>query len=83
MEEENGGKPAWSQRQRQAAAELARKRVLRAYQKEDKTLDWQKYHAAWQNYYQKYYSDFYLRAAKDYVIKEQSRQSADGSRDCG
>lgn len=73
MEEENGGRSTWSQRQRQAAAELARKRVLRAYEKEDKTLDWQKYHAAWQNYYQKYYSDFYLRAAQDYIIKEQSR----------
>ena len=35
-----------------------------------RTEDWRKYHAAWQDHYQKYYGDYYQKAARDYVAKE-------------
>ena len=75
-------------RQQQTATELARKRVLEAYQKraqdyraptenspapQIKQEDWKKYHSAWQDYYQKYYGEYYGRAARDYVARERLR----------
>ena len=35
-----------------------------------KTDDLRKYHAAWQEYYQKYYGNYYEKAARNYVAKE-------------
>lgn len=71
------------ERQRQAAAEIARRKVLDAYEntgklkdekKEDSKVltraEWQKYHSAWQDYYQKYYSEYYRDAARQYLAKE-------------
>ena len=84
MDSENGGLSK-EERQRQTASEIARRRVLAAYENSGKLKDspvskttgpmisneeWKKYHSAWQNYYQKYYSDYYSNAAKQYVAKE-------------
>ncbi len=84
MNSENGGLSS-EERQRQTASEIARRRVLAAYENTGKMKDspvskttgpmisneeWKKYHSAWQNYYQKYYSDYYSNAAKQYVAKE-------------
>ena len=68
MDSQNGGQSS-SEKQRMAAAELARQKVLASYEKVTQE-DWKKYHTAWQNYYQKYYSDYYMKAAKDYVEKQ-------------
>ena len=57
-------------KQRLAAAEIARRKVLAAYNKQNE-IDWKKYHTAWQSYYQKYYSEYYMNAAKNYVAKQQ------------
>lgn len=32
--------------------------------------EWKKYHAAWQEYYQKYYNDYYAKAAQTYLATE-------------
>lgn len=80
MNPENGGLTS-QDRQRQTAAEIARKKVLEAYKlkpenyaapekKPDvKEEDWRKYHSAWQEYYQRYYGQYYGKAAHDYVEK--------------
>ena len=68
MDSKNGGLSA-SEKQRQAAAELARQKALASYEKVTQE-DWKKYHTAWQSYYQKYYSDYYMKAAKDFVAKQ-------------
>lgn len=83
MNSENGGLSP-EERQRKAAAEIARKKVLDAYENAGKLKDekidssapkisneeWRKYHSAWQNYYQNYYSNYYSNAARQYVAKE-------------
>lgn len=81
MNSDNGGLSS-EERQRQTAAEIARKKVLAAYEttgklKEEKSsaptvsrAEWQKYHSAWQDYYQKYYSNYYSNAARQYVAQE-------------
>lgn len=61
------------EKQRQAAAEIARRKVLQAYDSRQE-MDWKKYHTAWQDYYQKYYSQYYMNAAKEYVAKTQMKQ---------
>ncbi len=41
---------------------------------------WKKYHSAWQDYYRKYYGDYYSRAARNYIEKERlkdARERAD------
>ena len=80
MDEKGGGMTS-EERQRQTAAELARKKVLEAYKLKPenyasperepniKTEDWRKYHSAWQEYYQKYYGAYYGRAAQEYVAQ--------------
>ncbi|MFV0485173.1 MAG: sortase [Candidatus Saccharimonadales bacterium] len=80
MNPENGGSTS-QDRQRQTAAEIARKKVLEAYKlrpenyatpekkPEVKDEDWRKYHSAWQEYYQRYYGQYYGKAARDYVEK--------------
>ena len=75
-------------RQQMTATELARKRVLEAYQHraqdyraptenspapQIKQEDWKKYHSAWQDYYQKYYGEYYGKAAREYVARERLR----------
>ena len=60
-------------KQRQAAAEIARRKVLKAYETKQE-VDWKKYHTAWQDYYQKYYSQYYMNAAKEYVARTQMKQ---------
>ena len=72
MDSKNGGLSSDS-KQRMAAAELARRKVLQAYDKQNE-MDWKKYHTAWQDYYQRYYSEYYMKAAKDYVAKQQVKQ---------
>ena len=72
MDSKNGGLSSDS-KQRMAAAELARRKVLQAYDKQNE-IDWKKYHTAWQDYYQRYYSEYYMKAAKDYVAKQQVQQ---------
>ncbi len=79
------GELSSAERQRQTAAELARKRVLASYSyandsykktpvKADvSTTDWQKYHSAWQTYYQKYYSEYYVKAARQYLETEKMK----------
>lgn len=70
--------------QRQAAARLARQKVLAAYSApnnshmKDEPVNprinsesWKRYHTAWQDYYQKYYSEYYSNAAREYIAKEQ------------
>ena len=32
--------------------------------------EWERYHTAWQDYYQKYYCDYYTQAAKSYIARE-------------
>ncbi len=73
-----------SDSQRQAAARLARQKVLAAYSApngshmKDEPVNpkinsesWKRYHTAWQDYYQKYYSEYYSNAAREYIAKEQ------------
>ena len=72
MDSKNGGLSS-DQKQRMAAAELARHKVLMAYDKQNE-IDWKKYHTAWQDYYQKYYSEYYMKAAKEYVAKQQVKE---------
>lgn len=69
MDSKNGGLSS-EQKQRMAAAEIARQKVLQSYDKQNE-MDWKRYHTAWQDYYQKYYSEYYMKAAKDYVAKQQ------------
>ena len=69
MDSEKGGLSS-GEKQRQTAAEIMRRKALNSYVDED---EWKKYHTAWQSYYQKYYGDFYLKAAKEYVRKERER----------
>ena len=96
MNSDTGGQNSEA-RQRQTAADIARKKVLAAYSsgsafssEKSSTLntqnlgaykntpvnstpnnqDLQKYHTAWQNYYQKYYNDYYAKAAKQYIETE-------------
>ena len=82
MNSESGGLSS-SERQRQTAAEIARKKVLAAYSTSEKAAstaakadrpvsraEWERYHSAWQNYYQKYYSEYYSNAARQYVATE-------------
>lgn len=35
--------------------------------------EWQKYHSAWQDYYKKYYSDYYAKAAQTYLETEKMK----------
>lgn len=82
MDKETGGQDL-GDKQRQTAAEIARRKVLDAYGSNPGTYEkaeqapkidadeWKKYHSAWQDYYQKYYGAYYSQAAKDYV--EQSK----------
>ncbi|MCL1839380.1 sortase [Candidatus Saccharibacteria bacterium] len=84
MEDETGGLNS-EQKQRQTAAQLARKKVLEAYganpnnfanseaQPKVDAEEWKKYHSAWQDYYQKYYGTYYSQAARDYVEQEKLR----------
>ena len=72
MDSKNGGLSSDS-KQRMAAAELARRKVLQAYDKQNE-IDWKKYHTAWQDYYQRYYSEYYMNAAKEYVAKQQVKE---------
>ncbi len=44
-------------------------------QNDQTTLNWQKYHSAWQYYYQKYYSDYYAKAANQLIENERLRNS--------
>ena len=37
--------------------------------------DWKKYHTAWQGYYQKYYSDYYAKAAREYIAQEKLKSA--------
>ncbi len=76
-------------RQQQTVAELARKKVLATYQRQQgqdyraptatsptpkvSNEDWRKYHSAWQDYYQRYYGEYYGKAARDYVARERMR----------
>ncbi len=83
MNSEDGGLSS-EERQRRTAAEIARKKVLAAYESHGKLKEtegaktaprisneeWRRYHSAWQDYYQKYYSNYYSNAAKQYVAKE-------------
>lgn len=69
MDSKNGGLSSDS-KQRAAAAELARQKVLQSYNKQNE-IDWKKYHTAWQDYYQRYYSQYYMNAAKQYVASQQ------------
>lgn len=84
MDEETGGQSS-GERQRQTAAEIARRKVLESYGANPNNFEhskdvqgpqvdseeWKKYHSAWQDYYQKYYGAYYSQAAKDYI--EQSK----------
>ena len=76
MNDQDGGQLSSSEQQRRTAAEIARKKVLAAYQHvpvtNNQPSDLKKYHSAWQNYYQKYYSDYYSKAAEDYIKKHQT-----------
>ena len=72
MDSKNGGLSSDS-KQRMAAAELARRKVLQAYDKQNE-IDWKKYHTAWQGYYQRYHSENYMNAAKEYVAKQQVKE---------
>ncbi len=90
MDSNTGGQNT-SDLARQAAMEIARKKVLAAYARQgqdDKTHlkdtpistqinseSWQRYHSAWQNYYQKYYSDYYSNAAREYIAKERLKEA--------
>ena len=76
------------EKQRVAAANLVRQKVLESYKIPESSnthlkytpkvitassdATLKKYHSAWQDYYQKYYSDYYSTAAKKYI--EQERQ---------
>ena len=73
MDSKNGGLSSDS-RQRAAAAELARQKVLQSYNKQNE-IDWKKYHTAWQDYYQRYYSQYYMNAAKQYVASQQTKEN--------
>lgn len=83
MDDTHGGQNG-SDLQKQAAARLARQKVLAAYAAPNNShmksepvnpkIDsesWKRYHTAWQDYYQKYYSEYYSNAARQYIAKEQ------------
>lgn len=89
MNPDNGGQSS-SDLQRQAAAAIARKKVLAAYAESAKKAahlknepvtqkinseSWKKYHSAWQDYYQKYYSEYYSKAARTYIEKERLKDA--------
>lgn len=88
MNPKNGGQSS-QDLQKQAAAAIARKKVLAAYAgaASNNTMknepiasrinseSWRKYHSAWQDYYQKYYSDYYSRAAQNYIAKERLKDA--------
>lgn len=50
----------------------APKKVVRARRQLD-FRDWEKYHSAWQDYYQRYYGEYYGKVAREYVAREQMR----------
>ena len=77
MDSKTGGLSS-DEKQRQAAAEIARRKVLKAYESKQE-VDWKKYHTAWQDYYQKYYSQYYMNAAKEYVAKTQAKTAREES----
>lgn len=37
------------------------------------SAEWQKYHSAWQDYYKKYYSEYYAKAAQNYLETEKMK----------
>ena len=74
MDNQSGGQSS-SDRARETAANIMRKKVLDAYSDDD----WKKYHTAWQNYYQRYYSDYYSKAAREYVSKERAKLQPSGA----
>lgn len=75
----NSGGLSFEERQRQTAAEIARRKVMASYktmpvQTQVTQEDFKKYHSAWQGYYQKYYSEYYANAAKQYIETEQLKR---------
>lgn len=94
MDSNTGGQNS-SDLARQAAIEIARKKVLAALsgpKSSDQTHlkdtpvapqinseSWRRYHSAWQDYYQKYYSDYYSNAARQYIAKERLREAREQS----
>ncbi len=75
----NSGGLSFEERQRQTAAEIARRKVMAAYksmpvQTQVTQEDFKKYHSAWQGYYQKYYSEYYANAAKQYIETEELKR---------
>ncbi len=105
MDQKTGGQSS-TNKSRETAAEIARNKVLAAYnstrirtakslgqtaeniatgtyknaplrpnaaQTKKNTEEWKKYHSAWQEYYQKYYNDYYSKAAKSYVANEKAK----------
>lgn len=78
-------------KQRVAAANLVRQKVLESYKipenpnahlkyvpknvTAETNTTLKKYHSAWQDYYQKYYSDYYSQAAKNYIEKEREKDA--------
>lgn len=87
MDSDKGGLSS-AEQQRQTIAKLARDKVFSAYQTSPTPItsnsrssspvlssDWQKYHAAWQEYYQNYYSNYYANAARDYIETEKLKKA--------
>ena len=87
MDSMSGGL-SFEERQRQTAAEIARRKVMASYktmpvQTQITQEELKKYHSAWQGYYQKYYSEYYANAAKQFIEADQmkrERQAEDAKR---
>ena len=90
---DTGGPSQKEEKERQAAAAIARRKVLAAYENQGDTgklkdapkgptIDsesWKKYHTAWQDYYQKYYSEYYAKAARTYIEQERLKAARDNT----
>ena len=46
----------------------------------EQAVNWQKYHSAWQYYYQKYYSDYYAKAANQLIENERLKHDLKDTR---